>query len=316
MRVILVKKTLLVSAVAAAMAVPAGAYAAASDGLYGRIRLGLQQIGTSPAELGTKESGGLDLVSGKLVFGFKGSSDLDNGMQVSYKVELENDSADSESSGWSNDASYIALSGGFGTFAAGEYGSMAGYACGGTDLLTYGTADACELGLNTSPKNAIHYRGGSGMLEFGVIYITDGELNGDTSSSVGAKFSGESWSVGGQFTDVGLNSGDFSGQSGIVDGESGSQIGATFQLGNIGLGVTVGDNGAVTDSGGVDLGLYMPLGAGNLALVVSTMDTPNSDSADIEYKAPMGGGLSWGVEWNSQDSWADDRITGYLDLNF
>jgi len=337
-----VNKKILATAVAIAvsggMTMSSSAYAGQSavDGLYGKIRLGVRTSGYSA---GSDE---LDVVSGKLVFGFKGKHDLDNGMQVSYGIEFEHDGADKESPGsvtavtqtftgtpttvtttgtssvntgnaLSNDKSWVAISGGFGKVIAGEHSDMAGFACAGTDLLTHGTAEACELGHNTSPANAVQYRLSSGALDFGVAYVMDG--SGTNNSLIGLQFSGESWQVGGQFVSNDQAAGGSKFGS-VVAGEDGYAIGGTLQLGNIGLGVTVGDDGSATDSGGTDLGLYMPLGPGNLAVVLSFMDPAKSDSSDFDYNVSMGGGTFWGLEFNARDDKAEDRITAYMGYNF
>jgi len=297
MRVILVKKTLLVSAVA--MAVSGNAMAAE---MYGNIRLELRSSNTVTDEL--------DVASGKLVLGSKGSTDLGNGMTLSYQLEMEHDQADfktggtaGDESGWANDKSWVALAGNFGKVIAGRHGDLAGYACGGTDLLTHGSAEACSLGHNTEYDNAVQYRYSGGAFDFGYIYVADG-TSADQPSQYGVKFSAEKWSVGFVGNDTGAT------------GLTQSQIGGTLQLGNIGLGITVGDNDAATDSGGVDLGLYMPLGAGNLAIVVSSMDADNSDSWDLDYNVGLGDSGYWGVEFGSKDSWDEDRLIGYIGTNF
>ena len=302
MRVILVKKTLLVSAVATAMAVSGTAYAAASDGLYGKIRLGVQNA----AEL--------DVVSGKLVFGFKGDSDLGNGMTASYGIELEGDSADQETTNFSNDKSWVALSGGFGKVIIGEHSDMAGWACGGTDIVTYGTDEACSLVHNTSPANAVQYRGGSGAVEFGVAYVANG--TGENPTLLGVKFDGGAFSVGAQF----VSAGDLVPFSGVPAGESGSLIGATYQLGDITLGLTIADNGAAANEDATSFGFQMPLGSGNLVILVSSGDGVDAvfagDSTDINYNASLGGGAYWGVEFTDDDFAADSVATAYLGMNF
>ncbi len=306
------KKTLIVSAVA--MAISGNAIAAE---MYGNIRLGLR----------TSEYAGpdeLDVISGKLVLGSKGSSDLGNGLTASYGIELEHDNADTKQpgsiavgpntvvtgNGWANDKSWVALEGGFGKFIAGRFGDLSGYACGGTDLLTHGSAEACDSVFNTEPDDAIQYRGSAGAFEFGVIYVADG--TGENPTHVGGKFSADNWSVGATF----VSAGDLVAYGGVPAGESGSVIGGTFQLGDIGLGVSVADNGANTDESAVDFGLYMPLGPGNLAVVISDIDLNDNDSADFDYNVSMGGGAYWGVEFNSLDSAAEDRVTGYLGMTF
>ena len=185
------KKTLIYSAVA--MAISGNAIAAE---MYGNIRLGLR---TSDYTVGTDE---LDVISGKLVLGSKGSADLGNGLTASYGIELEHDQADETGNvgDVDFDKSWVALGGDFGKVIAGRHGDLAGFACGGTDLLTHGTAEACELGHNTSPANAVQYRLSTGMVDFGCAYTLDG--SGVNNSLIGVKFSGGNWSVGGQFVDA------------------------------------------------------------------------------------------------------------------
>ncbi len=283
------KKTILVSAIA--MAVSGSALASsASDGLYGNIRLGLQ----SAAEM--------DVVSGKLVFGFKGSEDLGGGMALSYGVEFEQDKADAETAGAiSNDKSWVGLGGGFGKIVIGEHSDMAGYACGATDILYYGTADACSLGHNTSPANAIQYRGGSGPFSFGVAMTQDG--TGDSNTLIGAQFAGDSFSIGMQSYAPEV-------------GDDKVQIGGHYMLGDITLGLTHGDNGAAADSSGIDLAISAAVGAGSVAVVVSTMDVDDTNSVDFLYSASLGDRGYYGLEFNTNDAWDDDKVTLFLGSNF
>jgi predicted porin len=311
MRVILVKKTLLVSAVAMAVSSPA-----MGADFYGNIRLGLttytKPATAGPGDLGTDE---LDVNSGKLVIGSKGSSDLDNGLTVSYGVELEHDRADHKTVGWANDKSWVALGGGWGKVTLGRRGDLAGYACSGTDILTIGSAEACSLGHNTEFDDAIMYTGGTGMFEFGFVYTADGTA-ADQDIAYGAKFGGESWSVGAQVWE------NESGNAGA--GATQSNIGGTLQLGNIGLGLTYGDNDAATDNTGIDFGFYMPVGPGAVAVVYTTLDADtgikgsiaDGDSIDVEYSQQLGEGAYWGATYNSIDNWDDDRISFWVGTTF
>jgi predicted porin len=308
MRVILVKKTLLVSAVAAAMAVSGSAYAAASDGLYGKIRLSLQ----TTDEL-TNSTDELDVASRKLVIGYKGSEDLGNGLTASYGIELEHDDADEEQPGWTNDKSWVALAGGFGKVIIGEHSDMAWWACSGTDLFNRGTADACSSVHNTSPANAIQYRGGAGAINFGVAYVADG--SGENPTLVGLQWDGGNFKIGAQF----VTAGDTGPMGGVPAGESGSAIGGTYAFGDIIIGVTIADSGAATDEAATDIGLQLPLGGGNLAFLVSTMDAPDTDSFDIMWTKGIGGGAYWGVEFNQTDDLSiqtDDVTSAFLGMNF
>jgi len=318
MRVILVNKTLLVSAVALAVSGNAmvSGNALAEAGVYGQIRLGLATYvpPTTAVPLGVDE---LDVRSGKLTFGAKGSNDLDNGQTFSYQLEMEHDAANTKQSGWDNDKSWVAIGGGWGKLTAGRASDMAGFACGGTDLLTNGTAEACSLGHSTETDNAVQYRYSGGAFEFGVILTADG-TTADDDTLFGAKYSGNNWSVGFQvFEDESANGGS---------GATKTQIGATWQLGNIGLGVTVvdADLDSTSDDGGVDFGLYMPLGDGNLAVVISSLDadtgilgpTADGDSWDVEYKVGLGSGAYWGIEINDKDNWDETRTQLFMGTTF
>ncbi len=310
------KKTLLVSAVA--LAVSGNAMSAE---MYGNIRLGLATYvpPTAAEPLGVDE---LDVRSGKLVLGSKGSTDLDNGQTFKYQLEMEHDRADTKGTGWANDKSWISIGGDWGTLSAGRFSDMAGFACGGTDLLTNGTAEACSIGHSTETDDAIGYRFSGGAFEFGVIVTADG-TTADDDILYGAKFSGNNWSVGFQlWTDESGNGGS---------GSDKLQVGATWQLGNIGLGVTVVDSDdedaggvGVGDDGGVDFGLYMPLLGGNLAVVISSLDADtgivgtvsDGDSWDVEWSNSLGGGAYWGIEINDKDNWDETRTQVYMGTNF
>ena len=313
------KKTLLVSAVA--LAVSGNAMAAE---MYGNMRLGLEN---------TNE---LRVQSGKLVLGAKGSNDLDNGMTFSYQLEMEHDQADNQQTGWKNDRSWVGIAGGFGKVIAGRHGDMAGWACGGTDLLTIGSNETCSLGSNSEPDNAIQYRINTGAFDFGAAYTADADDSGLTSNNtlVGARFSGESWSIGAQIADRDKNdqppgtsdTGTKVFTSGTVAaGDQGTQIGGTLQLGNIGLGLVYADNSGTDGTGigdvtGVGFGFYMPVGPGNIAIVYDVLDSTilGSDDTfyDIEYSQQLGGGAYWGATYNDSDAQSDGRFSLWMGTNF
>lgn len=265
---------------------------------------------TGNIRLGLQNQDELDVVSGKLVITTVGSSTLDNGLEISYGIEFENDSADSESNTFTNDKSWVGIGGGFGKITLGEHSDMAGWACGGTDILTYGTAEACSLGHNTSPADAIQYRGGAGAIQFGLAITQNG--TGESDSLVGISFEAGDLQVGGQF----VSAGDDADMGGVSAGESGSAIGGKYALGDITIGLTIGDNGADDDSGGTDIGVSLPLGGGNLAIVISTLDADDRDSQDLLYSMSLSDMAYAGLEFNSKDEWDDDRITGFIGTRF
>ena len=323
MRVILVNKTILVSAVA--LAVSGNAMAAE---MYGNMRLGIES---------TNE---LRVQSGKLVLGAKGSTDLDSGMTFSYQLEMEHDQADNQQTGWKNDRSWVGIAGGFGKLIAGRHGDMAGWACGGTDLLTIGSNETCSLGSNSEPDNAIQYRISTGAFDFGAAYTADADDADLTSNNtlVGARFSGESWSIGAQIAAMDDNEGslgvggeigtDVFGSGTIAPGDSATQIGGTLQLGNIGLGLVYADNGSTgtTEVTGVGFGFYMPVGPGNIAIVYDVLDGDalpdgrligeDDTFYDIEYSQQLGGGAYWGATYNDSDAQSDGKFSLWMGTNF
>ena len=172
-------------------------------------------------------------------------------------------------------------------------------------------AEACELGHNTSPANALQYRGGAGAINFGFAITQDG--SGESSSLVGVQFKAGDLAVGGQFVSAGDNG--FAG-GGAPAGESGSAIGGTYALGDIVIGLTIADNGADDDSGGTDIGVQLPLGPGTLAIVISTLDADDSDSQDVMYTSSLSDNAYAGIEFNSADNLDDDIITAFIGTTF
>ncbi len=312
------KKTIIATAVgsvlASGMAIADGH---GGPGTYGNIRLGLQ----SADELG--------VVSGKLVFGFKGMEDLGNGMELGYGIEWEHDNAQQEiatvlapvttatvtTTGLSNDKSWVSLGGGFGKVIIGEHSDMAGWACGATDILYYGTAEACSLGQNTSPSNAIQYRGGAGAISFGFAMTFNG--SGDSGSLIGLEFAGDGFAVGMQATQNSDGVAD-------VSGDGDMQIGGHYMLGDITLGATfTQDSDDQSDESGLDLSVQLPVGAGSLAVVISqTDDALGYDSTDVLYSQGVGKNGYAGIEFNDAEGQygfndvEDSRITAFIGTTF
>jgi predicted porin len=298
LRVYLVKKTIIATAVATALT--AGLTTASANGLYGNIRLGLQSADE------------LDVASNKLVFGFKGSEDLGNGMDLGFGIEFERDNADAEGTGISNDKSWISLGGGFGKVIIGEHSDMAGWACGATDILYWGTAEACSLGNNTSPSNAIQYRGGAGAISFGAAMTFNG--SGDSGTLLGFQYAADNFAIGMQTTGNGDGVAD-------VSGDGDMQLGGHYMMGDITLGFTMAnDSSDETDESAMDFSLQMPVGAGSIAVVVSQADDAYGyDSTDFLYSQGVGKAGYAGLEYNQADgqyAGEDSRITAFIGTSF
>jgi len=324
MRVLLVNKKILATAVAVAvsggMTMSSSAYAGQSavDGLYGKIRLGIRSADE------------LSMVSSKLVFGFKGGTDLDNGMRVDYGIEIEHDGAEDETPGanatgqlegkaFSNDVSFVAISGGFGKVIAGQHADMAGFACSGTDLFTFNTDEACSLIHDTRVGDAIQYRYSTANINFGVIQAFDGTGEGPT--YYGAQWAGDNFSVGFQAV-AASDTVDFSSGVGlgIPAGETGTHVGGHYTFGNITLGVTIADNGQDTDEDATSVAVQIPLLGGNFAALITTGDaldaTIAGDSIDVEWSKSLGGGAYWGLQYGDDDLAADSEFYAFLGFNF
>ncbi|MCP4429563.1 MAG: hypothetical protein GY806_01160 [Gammaproteobacteria bacterium] len=293
------KKTILATAIATAISGTAIAGPGASEGLYGKIRLAI----VNEADLG--------MDSNKLVFGFKGSEDLGTGMTVSYGIEFEQDEAQAETDKLTNDKSWIALGGSFGKIIAGEYGDFAGYALNGVWAGTFGTTYAASNVHNTSPANTIQYRGGAGDVNFGVGMTQDG--SGESATLAGIGFSGDSFTFGVQI----VNASDVAAQGEVPAGESGSLVGGSYTMGDITLGLAVGDNGTDDDSSVTSVGFNMGVGdGGNFKINLGMYDADDSDVTEVEYTNSLGGGAYWGVDFISMDAADDDKLIGFLGINF
>lgn len=271
----------------------------------GEIRLGLQ-LGDHP-----------DLVSGKLTLNAGGAEALNERLELSFGVEFENDSADEESDGFANDKSWIALGGAFGRVIAGEHADMAAWACGGTDVLFYGEAEACSLGHNTSPANALQYRGAAGDWRYGLAVDANG--SGESSALLGVRYAGPGYEFGAQLVAAADNAVDDAGDpvfGGVAAGDRGAQLGGSYAFGDVVIALTLADNGAAGDSGGVDVGVQMPLAGNTLAVVVSHLQAGNIDSQDVLYSLALGEAAYAGVELNVSDALEDPLLTAFVGTTF
>ncbi len=312
------KKIAIASAVAAAMM--AGSVSAAGHGVYGNIRVELQ----------SEDSLALD--SGKLVFGFVGEEDLGNGMTALYKVEFENDDTDHESTGLSNDRSYVGLKGDFGQVIAGVVGDAAGFACGATDIFVNNSDLACALGVtsNGAVDNAILYTNSFDAFTVALGVTFDGDLGDDplgtpsTASSqvdggnpapgnhtiLGFQYDGGMWTVGAQVTDP---DGD------IPGAESATVIGGSVKIGPGTLGLALGDSGADDDNDATDIAYAMPLGGGTFKIGLSSgdaLDAGKGDTTNVQWDTSLSKSVYTGVQYSDPDNADDALIEGWLGYKF
>ncbi len=110
------KKTLIATAVSAALMAPVAAQAEADVSLYGRIHHGIWLNSTDGSDSAT------DFASGGSRFGIKASSDLGNGMTASahYEFGTNSDSSEDDSGVAATRIGTVGVSGGFGSITLGN----------------------------------------------------------------------------------------------------------------------------------------------------------------------------------------------------
>ena len=323
------KKLVIASAVAAVMA--SGA-AAADATLGGEVRLKLQS------------KGDMALNSGKLTVKLSGSEDLGNGMTAGAYVEMENDSADNEANQFHNDKSFVYLKGDFGQLALGAQGDAAGFACGGTDIFTDNTGNACNVGAtNGTLDNAVTYVKGAGAVTFVLGLTFDGDLGSDDLNMVdnGAAIAaaaaaadaattpaeaaaaaealadaiGETQPAPGNHSVVAVNfdGGMFTVGAQITSPDSELDIddwmvvGGTVKLGEGTLGWTFADNGADDNSTATAVAYAMPLAGGTIKVGMDMGEAmENADGDDTVTNIEFEKGMGKSAYWGVQFS-NDDR---------
>ena len=311
------KKIAIASAVAAAMI--SGSASAAEA--YGNIRIELQ----------SQEEMALD--SGKLVFGFKGEEDLGNGMSALYHVEFEHDDTDVETTGLSNDRSYVGLKGDWGQVIAGVVGDAAGFACGATDIFVNNSDLACALGVtsNGAVDNAILYTNSFDAFTVALGVTFDGDLGDDplglsgpsTATSqvdggnpapgnhtiFGFQYDGGMWSVGAQITSPDDDLG----------AEDATVIGGSVKIGPGTLGLALGDSGADDDNDATDIAYAMPLGGGTFKIGLSSgdaLDAGKGDTTNVQWDTSLSKSVYTGVQYSDPDNADDALIEGWLGYKF
>ncbi len=304
------KKLVIASAVAAVMA---SGSVMADTTLGGEVRLKLQNQGETA------------LNSGKLTVKIKGSEDLGNGMTGFAYLEMENDSADNEKSGFSNDKSYVGIKGDFGQLTLGAQSDAAGFACGGTDIFTDNSGNTCGVGAyNGTLDNAVTYVKAIDALTFVIGLTFDGDLStGEMVDADAAQpahgnhtvialnYDGGMFTVGGQITspDSDLNIEDW------------TVIGGTVKLGGGTLGLTYADNGNDDNNDAVAVAYSMPLAGGTIKVGIdqgkALENAAGDDSiANVEFKKSLGKSTYAGVQLSDDSRAADTLFQAYMGYNF
>ena len=307
MRVLLVKKTILVTAIAALLSGPA---AALETDMYGNIRLSLRSDSNARID------------SSKLIIGWKGSEDLGNGLTASFKLEMEHDDANLKGDGWDNDRSWVALSGDFGKVVAGREDTFDGWSNAGTDIYAINGGNITSSGNELD--NGIQYRWSGGAFQIGIgaeLFSSGGtQPTGDTdytNTTYGFSWSGDNFQLGAHGSDADSD-GDptgpgISGQ--IAPGDTSLDVGGYYTLGNFTLGFTVTDDGSATNEDALSVVLAFPLGpCGALIGLESgdSLDAASTTGADgdilnLGYNCSSGAAY-YGFEYNDDDK-NDDALS-------
>jgi predicted porin len=310
------KKLVIASAVAAVMA---SGTAMSDTTMGGHIRLLLQNQGS------------MALNSNKLTFDIKASEDLGNGMTGIARVEWENDHADNETTGNHNDLSYVGLKGDFGQLTLGVQDDAAGFACGGTDIFTSNSGNACGVGAVNGPlDNAVVYVKGFDAITLVVGATFDGDLGkgemvdaGPTQPDSGnhtviaVNFDGGMFSIGAQITTPDSDA-PVLGKAGL-DISNLTVIGGTVKLGDGTLGLTFADNSLNNDNTAMAIAYSMPLAGGTIKIGVDQGDALKNAAGDdtitnLEFDKDLGKATYVGVQLSDDSRQADSlfqAIVGY-----
>ncbi|MBT4194634.1 MAG: porin [Gammaproteobacteria bacterium] len=285
------KSPIIAAAIAATIA---GSTFAADTTIYGNIRL----------EVVNQTD--LNMDSSKLVVGFKSSEDMGNGMTGFMHMELEHDDANEEVSGWTNDKAYVGLKGDFGQVTLGRQADAAGFACGGTDIFTKVSGQACGAGaINGGLDNALVYTGGTGNVTFVLGATLDGTQDqaGDN-TIIAAKYAADNFSVGFQMTSFDI----------VRGGESQSVIGGTYTINEMQIGATLANDG---NESATAIALKMPLAGGSFRIGMDTgEDAGVADTTHVQFTKSLSKSVYTGVEFASVDGADDDMLAGWIGMKF
>lgn len=319
------KKSTIIATVIASLL--SGSAFAGDNTIYGNIRLQVQS-----AEQ-------LSMESGKMIVGLYGSEDLGNGLTGFYRIEFEHDQADeANTSGLTNDLSYVGLKGGFGSISFGTQNDAAGFACSGkdifdhngTDIFTNNGSAACDNGaVNGELSNALIYAVSGSSMSFVLAATLEGiqEVEDDPETTtvdehaesleddamntiVAVKYEGDSFTVGGQVTNI---------ENGTTD-PSLVVLGGTYTSGDFTYGLTVSDNDNPDDSTAYSIGMSVAnVGGGTFMLAFDSGDalkTGNGDEATLEYNKKLSRRVYTGFEYQNIENANDDVISVYLGMKF
>jgi predicted porin len=241
-------KKLLAIAVGAAMV--AGSTAAMAEAtLYGKIHVSIDSLdnGSSVATTDNDPAqDGIFISSNSSRLGIKGSEDLDGGLKVVYKYEMQSDYNDAVIAGSRN--RYVGLSGGFGTVLVGAHDTPFKTIGRKHDLFGDTIADARNLtndGSNDDRlSDLILYKNKFGAIGFAVSYQVEDSTVGSGGSSLGVTFKQGPLSLAAATAN--LSGGNF---GATAEDQTGISVVGKYKFGPATVGVRYQDD---TNKGGLD----------------------------------------------------------------
>ncbi len=308
------KKTILVTAIAAIMSGPA---AAIETDFYGNIRASFRSDSDARID------------SSKLIIGWKGSEDLGNGLTASFKLEMEHDDTNIKNGTWDNDRSWVAIGGDFGKVTLGREDTFDSWANGATDVFAINGGNLISSGDELD--NGIQYRWSGGAVQIGVgaeLFTTGSDGTSDAvNTTYGASFSGDNFQVGFHASDADSNALTTVGIGAQINpGENSLDIGGSYTFGDFTVGVTVTDEGTTTNEDALSVVLAFPLGPCGALVGLETGDfldartgaTPVGSDGDIlnlGYNCSTGA-TYYGLEINDDDKAVDSLFIAYYGIRF
>ncbi|RTZ64442.1 MAG: hypothetical protein DSZ29_05445, partial [Aquificaceae bacterium] len=158
-------KKLLAIAIAAGLAAPMAVMADTT--LYGKMKV---SVGSDKNAAGVKKTT-VKAHSSRL--GVKGSTAMDNGMSVTYKLEMATKGIIDENDTLGARDSWVGLKGGFGEVRVGRHATPFALSSDMFDILNLGHQNISDGAAGFRVNNAIAYLKGFGPVGFAAAYVPD-----------------------------------------------------------------------------------------------------------------------------------------------
>lgn len=275
-------KKLLAIAVGAAMV--AGSTAAMAEAtVYGKIHVSIDSLDNGSSVSTTDNDpaqDGIFISSNSSRLGIKGSEDLDGGLKVVYKYEMQTDYNDAAIKGSRN--RYVGLKGGFGTVLVGAHDTPFKTIGRKHDLFGDTIADARNLtndGSNDDRlSDLILYKNKFGAVAFAASYQVEDSTVGAGGYSVGGTYKGGPLKVSAAVAS--LSGGNFGANA---ESQTGTAINGSYKFGSAKVGVSWQDDknkSGVDGADGVVTGVNASFKSGMNTFKIAWMTRDNDSVTD------------------------------------